>query len=108
MINWRTLSAAAGATASLLLAPAFPAHGQVQVQRGFNPWTGTPYRNVVVRNPWTGRVSTSTTVVNPWTGQTVRNVQVGHPWTGPGFNSRAMYNPWVGQPRWYVNHRRGW
>jgi hypothetical protein len=108
MSNVRTLLAAAGAATLLLLEPAFPARGQVWVNRGINPWTGTPYRNVMVHNPWTGRVATSSTVVNPWTGQTARNVQFGNPWTGRGFNSRAMYNPWVGRSRWVDHRRRGW
>jgi hypothetical protein len=94
MINLRTFVAAGGAAALLLLATAFPAHGQVMVNRGINPWTGLPYRNVAVRNPWTGRVRTSTTVVDPWTGRSI--------------NTRAMYNPWTGRWRLDGGRRRGW
>jgi hypothetical protein len=104
MIDLRTLLAA---TALMLLVPAFPANGQVIVHRGVNPWTGHPYRNVVVRDPWTGRVGTSTVVVNPWTGHSTRYVHMGNPWVGRGVYTRAMYNPWVGHARWGPPPRRG-
>ena len=107
MTALRTLLAAGGA-AAVLLSIALSADAQVMVNRGINPWTGTPYRNVMVRNPWTGRVATSSTVVDPWTGLPARNVQVYNPWTGRGINAREMYNPWTGRSRWDVNRRRGW
>jgi hypothetical protein len=107
MTNLRSLLAAGGA-AVLLLAPAFPAHGQVMVNRGINPWTGHAYRNVTVRNPWTGRVATASTTVSPWTGATTRNVEVYNPWNGRGFNARGRNNPWTGRSRWDVNRRGGW
>ena len=108
MTNLRTLLATGGAAVLLLLTPAFPAHGQVMVNRGINPWTGHAYRNVAVRNPWTGRVANSTTVRNPWTGATTRNVEVFDPWGGPGIGARGRHNPWTGRSRWDVNRRRGW
>jgi hypothetical protein len=106
MINLRTLVAAAGA-ALLLLAPAFPAHGQVMVNRGINPWTGTPYRDVTVRNPWTGRVRTTSTVVNPWTGMPVRSSRVYNPRIRRPISTGPVLNPWTNQP-WGVDPRRGW
>jgi hypothetical protein len=89
----RTLWAAGGAVL-LLLALTPPADAQVNVQRGINPWTGLPYRNVAVRNPWTGRVRASHTTIDPWTGMPVRSTQV--------------YNPWTNHLRWDATPRRRW
>jgi hypothetical protein len=97
--------AAAGAATLLLLVPADPAPGQVMVHRGVNPWTGHVYRNVLVRDPWTGRVRT-TTVAQPWT--TVRSPRVYNPWTGRTVGTGPVRNPWTGQPQWIATRPRGW
>ncbi len=106
MTNLRSLLAAGGAAALLLLAHAFPAHGQVMVNRGINPWTGLPYRNVAVRNPWSGRVANFSRTIDPWTGGTVRNVEVYDPWRRRGFNAHGRYDPWTGRSRWDGNRWR--
>jgi hypothetical protein len=36
----------------LLLASAFPAHAQVMVNRGINPWTGQSHWGVNTRRGW--------------------------------------------------------
>jgi hypothetical protein len=35
---------------------------------GFNPWTGSYYRDRLYRNPWTGTYGVGTVGHNPWTG----------------------------------------
>jgi hypothetical protein len=80
MTGLRTLLAAGGSAALLLLATVAPARAHVFVDRGVNPWTGHAYRNVTVRNPWTGRVGSVTSVHIPWTGQTHWGVIGGRRW----------------------------
>ncbi len=112
MAALRTFLAAAGSVVVLLVV-AVPTDAQVMnVNRGFNPWTGQPYRNVTVRNPWTGRVGTVSTVVDPWTGARARS-SYRHPphlWAGPAFvgPGPGVQNPWTGRPRWQAGPRRGW
>jgi hypothetical protein len=108
MTGLRTLMAAGGVAALLLLATARPADAQVVVHRGINPWTGKAYRNVMARDPWTGRVYRGGARTNPWTGTTVRGGRVYNPWTGRTTTAGAVYNPWTGQVHWGINTRRGW
>jgi hypothetical protein len=106
MTGLRTLFAARTA-AILLLAFAFPADAQVRVvSPGINPWTGRPYRNVVLGNPWSGRFGTVTTTVNPWTGG-VHTTRMYNPWVGRTVVGGGVVNPWTRQPRW-VNRRGVW
>jgi hypothetical protein len=62
-------------TAILLLVLTHASDAQVMVNRGFNPWTGMPYRSVVARNPWTGHIVHGGRTVDPWTGRTVRGAR---------------------------------
>ena len=104
----RTFLKAGGVAAALLLMTAAPIDAQVIVNRGINPWTGLPYRNVAVYNPWTGRVAVGGRGIDPWTGRTVRRGYVYNPWTGRGVTVGVGRNPWTGERRWGVRGRRGW
>jgi hypothetical protein len=108
MTRLRFRWAAGGAATLLLLATVTPAHAQVSVNRGFNPWTGHAYRNVTWHNPWTGRVGTVTAVHDPWTGRTVRGGTVYNPWTGRGVSRGPVNNPWIGPDRWGPRGGRRW
>jgi hypothetical protein len=98
---------ATGTTGILLLMTTHATDAQVIVNRGFNPWTGMPYRSVVARNPWTGHVVHGGVTVDPWTGRTVRGARVVNPWTGHTVVGGPVVNPWTGQTHW-VGGRRGW
>jgi hypothetical protein len=106
MTALQTLALAGGVTVLLVLASTSPADDQVMVNRGINPWTGLPYQNVAVRNPWTGRVGVHSATIDPWTGATVRGGRVINPRTGRVSAGRVAYNPWTGRYRWGVNTRR--
>jgi hypothetical protein len=105
----RCYVAAAWAAALLLLALSAAADAQVRISRGFDPWTGRPYRTVAGYNPWTGRVVQGRSRTNPWTGTTVRTARAYNPWTGRTVYRRVEHNPWTGQTHWSVSGgRRGW
>jgi hypothetical protein len=93
--------------ALLMLAAAANMDAQViSVNRGINPWTGMPYRNVAAYNPWSGRVVHGSRQVDPWTGATVRRAQVSNPWTGRTVTAGAVRDPWTGQVHWNVSGNR--
>lgn len=103
----RTILLGAVAAAALALA-AEPAHAQVRVHSGVNPWTGNMHRTAVARNPWTGNMVGRTTVHNPWTGTTATRVGAVNPWTGGVYRGGAAVNPWTGQHAGWGWYGRRW
>jgi hypothetical protein len=96
-------------TAIALALTAEPAHAQVRVRAGVNPWTGNMYRSAVARNPWTGTTVGRTTAHNPWTGATATRAAGFNPWTGGFYRGGAAVNPWTGQhAAWGWHGGRRW
>lgn len=73
------------------------AFAQVGVAVNRNPWTGRVNTTTVGRNPWTGTVGMRQTTVNPWTGAGATRTTAVNPWTGGVYRGGAAYNPWTGR-----------